>query len=233
MVRLLACEDGSTQADHGPYAILIGVSELPTIQPAGPTELPVAGEPRERADAARNRDRILCAAARLFEEHDDPGAVTMDAVAAAAGVGKGTLFRRFGDRAGLMRSLLNEHEAELQENVIRGEPPLGPGAPPVERLVAFGRARFELLERHGLMIAAAERSERGDGSFGEPVYVFYRAHIAMLLREAAPECDVEYVTDALIAPLAAIHFVYQRYGRGMPLERVVAGYEWLVRRSLG
>jgi AcrR family transcriptional regulator len=195
-------------------------------------ELPVVGEPRERADAARNRDRILCAAARLFEEHDDPDAVTMDAVASAAGVGKGTLFRRFGDRAGLMRSLLNEHEAELQENVIRGEPPLGPGAPALDRLIAFGRARFELLERHGMMIAAAERSER-NASFDGPVYVFYRSHIAMLLREAAPDCDVEYVTDALIAPLAAIHFAYQRYARGMPFDRIVDGYEWLVRRTLG
>ena len=154
-------------------------------------------------------------------------------MAAAAGVGKGTVFRRFGDRAGLMRSLLNEHETVLQENVIRGEPPLGPGAPAVDRLVAFGRARFELLERHGLMIAAAETSERGDARYDEPVYVFYRSHIAMLLREAAPDCDVEYVTDALLGPLAATHFVYQRYASGMTFERVVAGYEWLVRRTLG
>jgi AcrR family transcriptional regulator len=211
------------------------MSELPTLPTVqGPTDLPVVGEPRERADAARNRDRILCAAARLFEENpNDPSAVTMDAVAAAAGVGKGTVFRRFGDRAGLMRSLLNEHEAAMQENVIRGEPPLGPGSPPVDRLIAFGHARFELLERHGLMIAAAELSERGDARYDEPVYVFYRSHIAMLLREAAPDCDVEYVTDALMGPLAATHFVYHRHARGMPLERILSGYEWLVRRLLG
>jgi len=211
------------------------MSELPTLPTVqDPTDLPVVGEPRERADAARNRDRILCAAARLFEESsNDPSAVTMDAVAAAAGVGKGTVFRRFGDRAGLMRSLLNEHEAEMQENVIRGEPPLGPGAPPVDRLIAFGRARFELLERHGLMIAAAEASERGDARFDFPVYVFYRSHIGMLVREADPDCDAEYVTEALLAPLAATQFVYQRRARGMPLERIGQGYEFLVRRLVG
>jgi AcrR family transcriptional regulator len=210
------------------------MSELPTLPVQTPTDLPVVGaEPRERADAARNRDRILCAAARLFEEHSgDPNAVTMDAVAAAAGVGKGTVFRRFGDRAGLMRTLLNEHEADLQEGVIRGEPPLGPGAPAVERLVAFGRARFELLERHGLMIAAAELSERGDARFDQPVYLFYRSHIGMLVREANSECDADYITEALLAPLAATAFIYQRRARGMAFERVAEGYEWLVRRLL-
>jgi len=209
------------------------VSELPTIQSQGPVDLPVVGGPSERADAARNRDRILCAAARLFEETDDPGAVTMDAVAAAAGVGKGTVFRRFGDRAGLMRSLLDEHETSFQERAIRGDPPLGPGAPAVDRLVAFAHARFDLLERHGLMIAAAEASERGDARFDEPVYVFYRSHIGMLVREADPDCDADYITEALLAPLAATAFMYQRRARGMAFGRVVAGYEWLVRRLLG
>jgi AcrR family transcriptional regulator len=157
----------------------------------------------------------------------------MDAVAAAAGVGKGTVFRRFGDRAGLMRALLDEHEAAFQEGVIRGEAPLGPGAPPVDRLSAFGRARFDLLERHGLMIAAAEASERGDARFDFPVYVFYRSHIAMLVREANADCDADYLTEALLAPLSATQYVYQRRARGMPQERIAEGYDFLVRRHLG
>ena len=209
------------------------MSELPTIQSPALTELPVVGGPAERADAARNRDRILCAAARLFEESADPNAVTMDAVAAAAGVGKGTVFRRFGDRAGLMRALLDEHESSFQENAIRGEPPLGPGASPVDRLVAFGHARFDLLERHGLMIAGAEMSERGDARYDYPVYIFYRSHIGMLVSEADPDCDADYVTEALLAPLAATAFMYQRRARGMSLDRVKQGYDYLVRRLLG
>jgi AcrR family transcriptional regulator len=202
------------------------------IETPQPLDLPVVGTPRERADAARNRDRILCAAAQLFAEQD-PSTVSMDAIATAAGVGKGTLFRRFGDRAGLMRSLLDETETAFQEGVIRGEPPLGPGAPPAERLIAFGRARFDLLETHGPMIAAAEASERGDARFDLPVYVFYRSHIAMLLREADPACDADYLTEVLLAPLAATQFMYQRRARAMSLERVASGYEWLVRRLLG
>src|ERR671931_1733787 len=98
--------------------------------------LPVLdAEPRERADAQRNREKVLCAAERLFASHGVDN-VSMDAIAAEAGVGKGTLFRRFGDRAGLAQALLEEHTVELQEGLIRGPAPLGPGAPPQERLKA-------------------------------------------------------------------------------------------------
>src|SRR5207249_4161704 len=53
----------------------------------------VGAPPKERADAARNRARILDAAERLFREHG-VAAVSMDQIAQAAKVGKGTLFRR-------------------------------------------------------------------------------------------------------------------------------------------
>src|SRR5687768_18150434 len=101
-------------------------------------ELPNAdeGRPRERADAARNRRRVLEAARQLFAERGVQ-AVTMSDVARAAGVAKGTIFHRFGDRPGLAQALVDEAERELQEQVLRGPPPLGPGAPPRERLTAF------------------------------------------------------------------------------------------------
>ena len=73
-------------------------------------------------------------------------------------MGKGTLFRRFGDRASLARAVLSEHEIELQDALLRGEPPLGPGAPPLERLIAFGEAYVAFLERHGALLRSAEGS---------------------------------------------------------------------------
>jgi AcrR family transcriptional regulator len=66
--------------------------------------------------------------------------LTMEAVAAAAQVGKGTVFRRFRDRTGLLMALLDHSERKFQAALLTGPPPLGPGAPPVERLRAFGRA---------------------------------------------------------------------------------------------
>src|SRR5271157_5410571 len=119
MVRLARI----TQVDQSPY--LAGSNHEPSgVFPGLPLLEPVR---QERADAVRNRTAILCAAERLFSRRGADG-VTMDEVACAAGVGKGTLFRRFGDRCGLMRALLDERERSFQEDFIRGPAPLGPGA---------------------------------------------------------------------------------------------------------
>ena len=192
-------------------------------------ELPVLDDaPPVRADAERNREKVLCAAARLFAEYGVEH-VSMDAIAAAAGVGKGTLFRGFGDRAGLVLALLQEHETRLQEAIIRGPAPLGPGAPPIERLIAFGEALLAHLARHGDMIAAAEgKLDR----YRSGPFMVYQAHVAMLVREAAPDCDWEYVTDTLLASLTATHLRYMRRARGMSEERIAAGWADVVRRML-
>lgn len=95
-------------------------------------------------DAARNRALLLEAARRLIAR-SGADAITMDDVAAAAGVGKGTLFRRFGSRAGLMMVLLDEDERASQQAFLFGPPPLGPDAPPLDRLIAFGRERMRFV----------------------------------------------------------------------------------------
>ena len=110
--------------------------------------LPIAGEETERCDAARNRRRLLDAAAEMVATIG-VDAVTMDGLASRAGVGKGTVFRRFGSRTGLMQALLDHTEKELQHAFLFGRPPLGPGADPIDRLVAFGRARLDLVEVQG------------------------------------------------------------------------------------
>jgi AcrR family transcriptional regulator len=106
-----------------------------------------SGEPAERADAARNR-RLLLAAAREMLVEEGADKLTMDGLAERAGVGKGTVFRRFGTRAGIFRALLDDAERAFQELVLTGPPPLGPGAPPLDRLVAYGRARIGFLTEH-------------------------------------------------------------------------------------
>jgi AcrR family transcriptional regulator len=189
---------------------------LPLIEP----------EPTERADAARNRERILCAARRLFAERG-AAHVSMDEIAEAAGVGKGTLFRRFGSRAALARTLLDEQDRALQEGFIRGCPPLGPGAPPCERLIAFGEAWFDILELHGELLLSAENS---GARFGSAPYAAHRLHLLLLLREADPNCDAELLAEMLLAMLGADWFVYMRQVQDVPLARIKAAWGELARR---
>ena len=180
--------------------------------------LPLLDEAHERADAARNRNAILCAAQRLVSERG-AGGVTMDEVACAAGVGKGTLFRRFGDRAGLLRALLDEREQAFQEGFIRGAPPLGPGAPARERLIAFGHERLDLIEAQGDVLAAAEAVAPGE-RLVHSVYGAHRAHASALLAEAAPAADRDYLADVLLSALGAELVLYQRRVLGMPVARL-------------
>ena len=194
-------------------------------------ELPVIGtDPPERADAARNRRRILAAAEKLFAENG-VSCTSMDAIAAEAGVGKGTLFRRFGDRASLARALLSERDGAFQEAFIRGEPPLGPGAPPAERLVAFGEGMLDLLEKHGDLLLVAEG---GDPTLQlrSDAWAAYHLHVRTLVTAAAPDLDEEVCAGMLLAALSARTFFGQRRGRGMELERLKAGWGALVRRLL-
>lgn len=188
--------------------------------------LPLLESRRERADAARNRNSILCAAARLVAERG-ADEVTMDEVACAAGVGKGTLFRRFGDRSGLLRALLDERERAFQEDFIRGAPPLGPGASAYERVVAFGHRLLEEIDHQGDLLLAAEGSEPGQ-RIRHGVYAAHRTHLASLLRELDVRCDREYLADVLLAAAAAEVVLYQRHALGMSLGRLQENWTSLV-----
>ncbi|GAB1333058.1 TetR/AcrR family transcriptional regulator [Streptomyces sennicomposti] len=90
-----------------------------------------------RKDAVRNREAVLAAADALFARRESPEDVTMADVATAAGVGKGTLFRAFGDRAGLLRALYEARLEPIRQAVETGPPPLGPTTPPRDRVPAL------------------------------------------------------------------------------------------------
>ncbi|WP_370942972.1 TetR/AcrR family transcriptional regulator [Amycolatopsis sp. cg5] len=171
----------------------------------------------ERADAAKNRAKVLAAAALLFAERD-PAEVTMDDIAKAAGVGRGTLYRRYPDRASIAVALLDEHERVLQEKLMSGEPPLGPGAPPAERLSAFYAEMIELLRTHGHLVLG---SEVGQSRFATGAYGFWRAHVRALL-VAAGKPDPDALTDILLGPLAPEVFRFQTEQLGISPERILA-----------
>ncbi|MEV4338917.1 helix-turn-helix domain-containing protein [Streptomyces sp. NPDC049590] len=216
------------------YAVVMSSAPPPFQKPREPAETPalleVGTAPAEqglRADAARNRARLLEAAARLIAEHGVAG-VTMEAVAAAADVGKGTVFRRFGDRTGLLTALLDHSARRLQTDFLSGPPPLGPGAPPLERLRAFGVAvLYRTAEQLDLQLAAQPEPTR---RFAHPVAGALRAHLTMLLRQTVPDGDCELLAHTLLASLdpALIHHLNRQ--RGVPMERLENAWLDLVAR---
>lgn len=185
--------------------------------------------PPERGDAARNRVLLLDAARRLIAEHGTE-AVTMDAVAAAAGVGKGTLFRRFGSRAGLMLVLLDEDEKALQQAFMFGSPPLGPGAPALERLIAYGRSRLQFVWNHRALLSDAARDPQL--RYSAPVAVQH-THVRMLLHSAHTTGDLDAQAAALLALLDADYVTHQHddLHHGLPAQG--DAWESLARKLCG
>ncbi|WP_409493671.1 TetR/AcrR family transcriptional regulator [Amycolatopsis sp. cmx-11-12] len=183
--------------------------------------LPIAGSgPVERADAARNRQKIVRAAAELVATKGVEG-LALDEVAAEAGVGIGTVYRRFPDKGALAQALLDQNEREFQEAFISGPPPLGPGAPAAQRLRAFMDAYVDRLETHGQLLMVAE-TETPMARFVTGAYRLHRNHLVALISEIDPGADAHFRADALLAPLAAAQYAHQR-GSGMTTERIKRG----------
>jgi AcrR family transcriptional regulator len=156
--------------------------------------------PTERADAARNRRKVLAAADELFATRG-VAAVSMDDVAASAGVGKGTLYRRFGDKSGLAAALLDERETQLQQEMLGGPPPLGPGAPPEDRLAAFVEAYLSFVVAHLDLVAMSQTASPG-ARLRTGSHRLWVHHCKLLLAEAgAPDADLR--AEALLAALTA------------------------------
>jgi AcrR family transcriptional regulator len=201
--------------------------------------LPVGAPHAERADAVRNR-RHLLATAREMLAGQDADALTMDALAQRAGLGKGTVFRRFGTRAGIFQALLDDDERAFQEQVLSGPPPLGPGAPPLDRLIAYGRARIGfLIERREIARAALDGSQPIPAGSQTPLS---QTHIRILLGQiplGAADLDVLAIqlTAALDGPLLLYLSASDLTGaapqtRAAPQtgERIARGWQDLVER---
>jgi AcrR family transcriptional regulator len=152
----------------------------------------------------------------------------MDDVAAAAGVGKGTLYRRFGDKSGLAAALLDARESELQAAILSGPPPLGPGAPPADRLAAFVSAYLAYVDAHLDLVALSQTASPGarlrTGSHG-----FWRQHCRLLLTAAGvPDPDLR--ADTLLAALTAEQVRHWRHDERRPLPALIDAIDAIARR---
>jgi len=189
--------------------------------------------PAERADAARNRRHLLATAREMLAEQG-ADKLTMDALAEQADLGKGTVFRRFGTRAGIFQALLDDDERAFQEQVLAGPPPLGPGAAPLDRLIAYGQARIRFLIGHRDVARAALDGHQPIPAGSETP--LSRVHIRVLLGQIdIGTADLDMLAIQLTAALDGPLLLYLSAAdlAGVPRqieERLTLSWQDLVQR---
>jgi AcrR family transcriptional regulator len=159
----------------------------------------------------------------------------MEQVAAAAGVGKGTIFHRFGSRTGLMTALMYERAEALSQAITSGPPPLGPGGTPRERLLAFLDAVIEMVARNKSLLAELAHTavaEPGPAaeSEGKPVYSFWHGHLSALLAAEQPGLDADLMAHLILGTLHSDPVLARLVGDGP--ERVAAALRTMVEALL-
>ncbi|MEU8777670.1 TetR/AcrR family transcriptional regulator [Streptomyces sp. NPDC048606] len=183
----------------------------------------------ERADAARNRRRILDAAAAIVAGQG-PEALTMNAVAHASGIGVGTVYRRFGDVQQLIYALLDDRELRFQEAFLGGPPPLGPDAPPAERLRAFLHALTDrIVDQRQLLLAGEVASPLTRYASGP--YTAMHTHVTTLVGRIRPGADAGLLAHLLLAPLTPSLICHLTADRGRTPREIKDGLDELLAAS--
>lgn len=123
----------------------------------------------------------------------------MDAIAEAAGVGKGTLFRRFGDRSALLLAVYDQRLSELRDAVRNSAPAAADD--PVERIADVLEAIVVFKLRNRRLVRAVEDARNGATSlYSSPQYREMHDLIAESLTDMGWSLDIEWTAHALLAP---------------------------------
>jgi AcrR family transcriptional regulator len=204
-----------------------------------PGRLAVVGGPpvvKERTDAARNRARILAAARKLMQARPI-AEIQMDAVASEAGVGKGTVYRRFPDRTALCLAILDDDARALQDHVLAGLG-LPAEASATRRIDALLTALFDFSwQSRALLAEAWGHQPGGPARLDHAGHRWMRESLIRLLalgarrRELAPIAQPELVVEQL---LAALHpdLLSWFSARGLDQDTVRASFLGLARATL-
>ncbi len=196
----------------------------------------------KRADAIANRELILATAQRLFAEHGLDN-VCMSAIAEATGVGKGTLYRGFANKGELCLALMDEDMRRFQTRTLQMLKEQH-ARPALSRLDLFLDSLVHFMDFHATLLREAQRHDLLQSDpFARPVspqmwLPWLRETVRILLEQAeqqgeAVDLDIPYLVDAMLAPLAADLFIYQREVLGFDLARISRGWRRLVLQGCG
>jgi AcrR family transcriptional regulator len=167
-----------------------------------------SGDRGLRADASRNYSRILDAAAQAFEQKGRT--VSLDEIAARAGVGVATLYRRFRTREELIAAVA-EHvfAADVATAIIEG------GPDPWKDLVATLSAAVDSFAAHPVLVGLARESAVFDLS-AKSEYLASIERVLTRARDAGvirPELTVDDVTAIVVMALTMVRRVGRENAR--------------------
>jgi AcrR family transcriptional regulator len=183
------------------------------LQPARPS----------RADALRNRQLLLETAQRLFAAHGVE-AVSMSAIAEAAEVGKGTLYRNFANKTDLCLALLDQQQRELQERTLQRLRQVDD---------AYANLRWFLREVmifvwNNLPLLLFSAPEARLIALSAPAHLWWRQTVRGLLARLGLRQHLDYATDALYVMLEAHTLYFQQQTRHCTLDELIAGIHALL-----
>ncbi len=171
-----------------------------------------------RADAVKNHALLLETAVRLFHEQGLEN-VSMSAIAEAAGVGKGTLYRHFKNKSDLAHALLDQDMLDLQARALRRFQSSGDA---LADLSWFLEQVVRFVDRNeALLCVAAVEAPLLDNV----AHLWWRQTIRGLLTriQPRPEIDICYMTDVLYIMVDARTIRFQKREHGYTADQIIAG----------
>lgn len=194
---------------------------------------------RERSDAAEHRRLILQTARTLFEEHGVQE-VSMHQIAKTAGIGQGTLYRRYAHKGDLCSALIEDAGYEVigaTENYLSDA---ASALSPVERLggtldllIDFIDDKLQLLiplhNVHSSACASTSMEEK-TAFFRSPIYINLKRILSELLQEIPSRTggsDPQMSAHVLLCSLNPAGYLYLRENLGFSKEEIKRHYRKL------
>lgn len=180
----------------------------------------------ERRDAAENRQRILDTAIRLFEENGVEQ-VSMNQIAAEAGIGAGTLYRRYRNKGELCLDLIKDNivlyfeEIEAYLKQSKAEPPNKRLKGVLSLFIEFRESKAQLLKG---VEDGAPTNRKKSGAYS-PLHEELHQLFVVLFDEMSKEEEVQpnnvFKADMLLVALSSDAYLFQREVRGYSPEEIV------------
>lgn len=162
----------------------------------------MAGSRPLRADAVRNRTKILAAAREQITLHGPD--VPMDAIAEAAGVAVGTLYRHFPTKTDLVGAVIAEHSETITVDIEAAAARVGEGSRAMAEITRLAERTIEAAARDRSVKAAAQTL--GAAHWTERQEQRFRAAMERIIAAAVADGDLRpdvTVDDFLMLVLTA------------------------------